>query len=64
MEVAEDDPEEPLGDLEADENPHDNVVVNFVKSLGPISKKVDDSFGFVGIVSVLHNKVDYREEGM
>ena len=64
LEVTEDDSEEPLGDIEALENPHDDVMVNFVESLGPVSQEVDDCLGFVGIVSVLHNKVNNREEGM
>ena len=64
LEIAQDDSEEPLGDFEDDEDSHDDVMVNFVESLGPVSKKVDNSFGLVWIIRMFQNKINYGDKCM
>ena len=64
MEIAQDDPEEPLGDSQGNKDPHDYIVVNFVERLGPVSQEVDHSFRLIRIVSLFQNKVNYGDQGM
>ena len=56
LQIAEDQSQEPLRNLQGNEDPHNDVVVNFVRGFGPVSEKFDDSCGLVGIVSVLEDK--------
>ena len=50
--------------MTAIKDPNDYIVVNFVKGFGPISQQIDNSFGFLRIVSMLHYKINYGDEGM
>ena len=62
--VAEDKPQEPVGDFESNKDPHDDVVVHFVEGFGPVSKKIKDSFGLVWVVSFLQDEIDGGDECM
>ena len=64
LEVAQDDSEEPLGNFEDDEDSHDDIMVNFVECLGPVSEEVDNSFGFLWIISMFQNKINYGDKCM
>ena len=36
LEIAEDEPEKPMGDFKGNEDPHDDIVVYFIESFGPV----------------------------
>ena len=64
MQIAKDQSQEPLGNLQSKQDPHDDVVVHFVEGFRPISKKVDHSSGLVWIVSLLEDEVNYGDQSM
>ena len=64
MEVAEDQSQEPLGDLESNEDSHDGIMVDFIEGFGPVSHQVDDCCRLAGVVRLLEDEVYDREESM
>ena len=39
-------------------------MVAFIECLAPVSKKIDDSFGLVGVICCRENEVDHLDENM
>ena len=65
MEVAEDQSNmEPLEDPKGNEDSHNDIMVDFVEGIGPVSHQVDDCCMLVGVVCLFENEVDDREKSM
>ena len=64
LKVAEDQSEKPLGDFKGNEDSHDDIMVDFVEGFGPVSHQIDDCCRLAGVVCLLENEVDDRDESM
>ena len=59
LQIDKDQSQEPLWNLQSKQDPHDDVVINFVEGFGPVSKQVDDSSRFAGVVCLPEDEVNY-----
>ena len=46
------------------EDPHYYIVINLVKSLGPVCQKINNCCWLVRVVCVLEDEVNDRDQGM
>ena len=53
-----------MRNIEGNEDPHDDVMVDFVEGFGPVSHEVDYCSRLVGVVGVLDNEIDDGEKCM
>ena len=64
LQVAQDDPQEPLWNLHCYQDPHYYVVVSFIKRLLPVCQEINDSCWFIRIISLFKNEIDDGDEGV
>ena len=56
--------QEPLWNFQSLQYSYYNIVIYFVKRLGPVCQKIVDSSWLVGVICAAEDEVDYGDESM